>query len=213
MQVHIVADMICPWCYVGKRQFEQALAKRPDLEPTVRWLPFQLNPDMPPEGMDRVDYLAGRFGAQAVQQMDAQMTSLAESLGLEIHFDRIKRVPNTVAAHCLARWADEEGLQHQAIQALFEANFVKGVDISDTEVLCGVATDLGMDPDVVRERLDQGIDRDKIIEEDQMIRGMGVQGVPCTIIDRKFVISGAQGADLFAQALDRAKSDEAAVTQ
>jgi predicted DsbA family dithiol-disulfide isomerase len=145
--------------------------------------------------------------------MDDQMTRLAESLGLEIHFDRIKRVPNTVAAHTLARWADEEGLQHQAVQALFEANFVKGEDVSDTDVLCRIAADIGMDPDKVRERLDQELDRDKIIEEDQMIRGMGVQGVPCTIIDRKFVVSGAQGADLFVQALERAKSDEAVVSQ
>ena len=204
MQIHIVADMICPWCYIGKRQFEQALTKRPDLAPAVRWLPFQLNPDMPPEGVDRVDYLAGRFGAAAVKQMDGQMTQLAASLGLEVHFDRIKRVPNTLAAHTLSRWADEQGLQHPVMEALFEANFVKGDDISDTDVLCDIAERVGLDPKVVRERLQQGLDRDAVAQEDQMIRGMGVQGVPCTIIDRKFVVSGAQGAEVFGQALDRA---------
>ena len=208
MQVHIVADMICPWCYIGKRQFEQALTKRPDLAPAVRWLPFQLNPDMPKEGMDRVDYLAGRFGAAAVKQMDDQMTRRAESLGLEIHFDRIKRVPNTLAAHCLARWADEAGKQHEAVEALFEANFVKGEDIGDAEVLCDIAERVGLDPAVVRERLDQAVDRDKIVEEDRMLRGMGIEGVPCTIIDKKFVVSGAQGADVFVTALDRALAAE-----
>lgn len=208
MQIHIVADMICPWCYIGKRQFEQALATRPDLAPTVRWLPFQLNPDLPPEGMDRVDYLAGRFGAEAVKQMDKQMTELAKSLGLEVHFDKIKRVPNTLAAHTLSRWADAEGLQHQTIESLFEANFVKGEDIGDIDVLCKIAQEVGMDPKVVRERLEQGVDRDAVSQEDQMIRGMGVQGVPCTIIDRKFVLSGAQGAEVFGQALDRALKAE-----
>ena len=208
MQIHIVADMVCPWCYIGKRQFEQALAKRPDLAPTVRWLPFQLNPDLPPEGMDRVEYLAGRFGAEAVRQMDQQMTELAKSLGLEVHFDKIKKVPNTLAAHTLSRWADAEGLQQQVVEALFEANFVKGEDIGDIDVLCKIAQEVGMDPKVVRERLEQGIDRDAVNQEDQMIRGMGVQGVPCTIIDRKFVLSGAQGAEVFGQALDRAHKEE-----
>ena len=208
MQIHIVADMICPWCYIGKRQFEQALAKRPDLAPTVRWLPFQLNPDLPPEGMDRVEYLAGRFGAEAVRQMDQQMTELAKSLGLEVHFDKIKKVPNTLAAHTLSRWADAEGLQQQVVEALFEANFVKGEDIGDIDVLCKIAQEVGMDPKVVRERLEQGADRDAVNQEDQMIRGMGVQGVPCTIIDRKFVVSGAQGAEVFGQALDRALKAE-----
>jgi len=208
MQIHIVADMICPWCYIGKRQFEQALAERPDLAPTIRWLPFQLNPDMPPEGMDRVDYLAGRFGAEAVKQMDTQMTELAKSLGLEVHFDEINRVPNTLAAHTLSRWADAEGLQHQVIEALFEANFVTGQDIGDTDVLCDIAERVGMDPKVVRERLEQGVDRDSVNQEDQMIRGMGIQGVPCTIIDRKFVVSGAQGVEGFGQALDRARTTE-----
>ena len=208
MQIHIVADMVCPWCYIGKRQFEQALAKRPDLAPTVRWLPFQLNPDLPPEGMDRVEYLAGRFGAEAVKQMDKQMTELAKSLGLEVHFDKIKKVPNTLAAHTLSRWADAEGLQQQVVEALFEANFVKGEDIGDIDLLCKIAQEVGMDPKVVRERLEQGIDRDAVNQEDQMIRGMGVQGVPCTIIDRKFVLSGAQGAEVFGQALDRAHKEE-----
>lgn len=208
MQIHIVADMVCPWCYIGKRQFEQALAKRPDLAPTVRWLPFQLNPDLPPEGMDRVEYLAGRFGAEAVRQMDQQMTELAKSLGLEVHFDKIKKVPNTLAAHTLSRWADAEGLQQQVVEALFEANFVKGEDIGDIDVLCKIAQEVGMDPKVVRERLEQGVDRDAVNQEDQMIRGMGVQGVPCTIIDRKFVLSGAQGAEVFGQALDRAHKEE-----
>jgi predicted DsbA family dithiol-disulfide isomerase len=208
MQIHIVADMVCPWCYIGKRQFEQALAKRPDLAPTVRWLPFQLNPDLPPEGMDRVEYLAGRFGAEAVRQMDQQMTELAKSLGLEVHFDKIKKVPNTLAAHTLSRWADVEGLQQQVVEALFEANFVKGEDIGDIDVLCKIAQEVGMDPKVVRERLEQGVDRDAVNQEDQMIRGMGVQGVPCTIIDRKFVLSGAQGAEVFGQALDRAHKEE-----
>jgi predicted DsbA family dithiol-disulfide isomerase len=208
MQIHIVADMVCPWCYIGKRQFEQALAKRPDLAPTVRWLPFQLNPDLPPEGMDRVEYLAGRFGAEAVKQMDKQMTELAKSLGLDVHFDKIKKVPNTLAAHTLSRWADAEGLQQQVVEALFEANFVKGEDIGDIDVLCKIAQEVGMDPKVVRERLEQGVDRDAVNQEDQMIRGMGVQGVPCTIIDRKFVLSGAQGAEVFGQALDRAHKEE-----
>ncbi len=208
MQIHIVADMICPWCYIGKRQFEQALAERPDLAPTVRWLPFQLNPDMPPEGMDRVDYLTSRFGAEAVKKMDEQMTALANSLGLEMHFERIRKVPNTISAHALARWADEEGLQHQMIEALFEANFVRGEDIGDPDVLCDIAARVGMDADLVRERLDKAVDRDTIAQEDQMIRGMGVNGVPCTIIDRKFVVSGAQGVEGFGQALDRARTPE-----
>ena len=156
--------------------------------------------------MDRVDYLAGRFGAEAVRQMDAQMTQLASSLGLEVHFDKIKRVPNTLAAHTLSRWADEQGLQHQMIEALFEANFVKGEDIGDTDVLCDIAQAVGMDPKVVRDRLEQGLDRDAVEQEDKMIRGMGVQGVPCTIIDRKFVVSGAQGAEVFGQAMERAQN-------
>ena len=208
MQIHIIADFVCPWCYIGKRQFEHALAQREDLVPQVHWLPFQLNPDMPEDGADREEYLSGKFGEEGMLQMDQKLKAYAEQLGLDLRLDRVARIPNTLAAHTLVLWAEESGVQHEVVDALFRANFVDGADIGDTDTLCRIAEEAGMDPEIIRTRLETGEDQDKVIEEDKMLRQMGVDAVPTTIVERKFVVSGAGGAEAFLEAFERAEQEQ-----
>lgn len=207
--VDIVSDTICPWCMIGKRRFERALAQRPDLQVHVAWRPYQLNPDMPAEGADRQSYLEAKFGgrerAEAIYQ---RVREAGAEEGIEFDFDRIPRTPNTLDSHRLIRWAAAAGVQEAVVEMLFQAYFTDGEDIGDRQVLLRIAEEANMDRGLVAELLEQGADLELIMKEDAMARQMGIQGVPCFIIDRKYVVSGAQDPEVFLQAFEMAENDE-----
>jgi predicted DsbA family dithiol-disulfide isomerase len=189
----IISDPICPWCYIGKARLDQAIAET-GLDPfDVSWRIFQLNPDMPPGGMDRREYLETKFGGpEGAERVYSHVRRTAAEIGLDIQFDAIKRTPNTFDAHRLIRWAGSTGNQSAVVQQLFHRYFEKGEDISDHETLLDVAQSAGMERAVVAKLLAGDADREVLTEEEHAARRMGVGGVPCFVIDGRYVLHGAQ---------------------
>jgi len=205
MQIDIVSDTVCPWCFIGKRKLESALSSRPDVAADITWRPFQLNPEMPAEGMDRASYLKAKFGgSERAEQIYMTVAEAGENAGIPFAFHLIERTPSTVNSHRLIRWADSAGVQNQVVEILFRRYFLEGADIADHKVLVATAAEAGMDTDLVVDLLIRGADVDLIRREDTNARQMGINGVPCFIIDRKYAISGAQDAPVFHKVFDLA---------
>ena len=211
MKVDIVSDVVCPWCYVGKRRFEQALAARPGLDVEISWRAFQLNPDMPADGMERESYLVAKFGSAArAESIYADITAAGAEESIAFAFERITRTPNTIDAHRLIRLAGEHGVQDPVVEALFRCYFEQGADIGDPAQLAEIGNEGGLDAGVTRVHLasDEGIE--EIKAEDLQARRLGVNGVPCFIIDRRYAISGAQAPEVFERIFDTARQVDAA---
>jgi predicted DsbA family dithiol-disulfide isomerase len=189
----IISDPICPWCYIGKARLDQAIAEIGHNPFDVSWRIFQLNPTMPPDGMDRRAYLEAKFGGpQGAEQVYSRIRQTSVESGLDIKFDKIKRTPNTLDAHRLIRWAKDTGNQTAVVEQLFHRYFENGEDISDHEVLLDVAVASGMERPVVARLLAGDTDRDVLGEEEEAARNMGVSGVPCFVIGGRYVVNGAQ---------------------
>ena len=199
IKLDIMSDPICPWCYIGKTQLDRALASHPDHPFTVEWHPFQLNPDMPAEGMDRRAYLEGKFGGKAeAVQVYGNIERQARTLGLSIDFATMKRTPNTINAHRLIHWAGLEQKQQGLIDALFDAYFCKGVDIGESDNLCDIAEKAGLERDVIAHLLDGDTDCQMIRERDAHSRKMGVNAVPTFIVANQHAVPGAQTPEVWA---------------
>ncbi|MEM8731202.1 MAG: DsbA family oxidoreductase [Pseudomonadota bacterium] len=198
VKLDILSDPICPWCYIGKSRLDAALAQVPDHPFEIEWHPFQLNPDMPAEGMDRRDYLETKFGGKAgAVAAYAPIVEHAEAEGLNIDFDGMTRTPNTLDAHRLIHWAGVEGVQTEVVDALFQAYFVEGRDIGDHATLADVADSCSLDASVVLRLLVSDADREDIRSRDQQAREMGVNSVPTFIVARQHAVPGAQPAELW----------------
>ena len=209
IKLDIVSDPICPWCYIGKARLNQALETAGDQPFDIEWRPFQLNPDMPSGGMDRREYLEHKFGKERAVSFYMQIAEAAEASGLEVAFEKIKRTPNTIDAHRLIRWSKPEGCQTPLVNSLFRRYFAQGEDISEHGVLVDAAREVGMDGDVISRLLKTGNDTDDIRDEDKAFREMGVQGVPCFVIGGKYVVNGAQDAQLWTQVIADIREKEA----
>ncbi len=191
--LEIISDPICPWCYIGKTRLERALEQVPDHPFDIRWSPFQLNPDMPPEGMDRRTYLETKFGGKAAAvSFYADIERVAKSEGLDIDFAAISRTPNTLDAHRLIHWAGLEGCQTPLVFRLFQMFFREGKDISDHKVLIEAGKAAGMDTELLTRLLATDADTDLTRAADQHNREIGVQSVPTFIIDHRYVVVGAR---------------------
>ena len=214
MQVVIVSDTVCPWCYIGKRRFERAVAERPTLDVNVSWRPFQLNPDMPSEGLDRKRYLSAKFGgAEGAERVYARVREAGASEGIDFNFEAIKRSPNTIDSHRLIHWAEESGHQDAIVERLFKAYFLDGRDIGDRAALIEVAGDAGMDADHVATLLERDQGRGRVLEECSWAVQVGVSGVPCFIFDHRFAVSGAQDPAVFRQAFDTIEDESACAAE
>lgn len=202
-KLDIISDVICPWCFIGKSRLERALESRPDHDFVVEWHPYFLNPDMPPEGMDRREYLETKFGGkEGAIQVYGQIARAAEEAGVEIDFEKIDRTPNTLDAHRLIHWAGVEGVQNAVVAGLFRAYFREGRDISDHEVLCNIAAAAGFDPEVARKLLAQDVEKDTTRKRARYAAEKGVRGVPCFIIENHYVVQGAQPPELWQKVID-----------
>lgn len=198
IKLDIMSDPICPWCYIGKTQLDRALASHPDHPFTVEWHPFQLNPDMPAEGMDRRAYLEGKFGGKAeAVQVYGNIERQARTLGLSIDFAAMKRTPNTINAHRLIHWAGLEQKQQGLVDALFDAYFCKGVDIGESDTLCNIAEKAGLKRHVIAQLLDSDADCQMIHERDAHSRKMGVNAVPTFIVANQHAVPGAQTPEVW----------------
>ncbi len=203
MKLDILSDPICPWCYIGKAGLDQALAARPDHPLEVTWHPFQLNPDMPSEGMDRDAYLSAKFGgAEGAASVYDRIAQTAKDAGLPADLNGIARTPNTVDAHRLIHWAGIEGHQNAVVDALFAAYFVEGRDIGDPDVLADIADAAGLDAALIRRLLASDADAEDIRARDKAAREMGVTGVPTFILGDRHAVPGAQPTELWLQVID-----------
>jgi len=205
MHMDIISDTICPWCYIGKRRLERALAEAPRPDLTVMWRPFQLNPDMPADGMERQDYLVSKFGgAEHAQQVYEPVVVAGRSENIPFDFGAMRRSPNTIQSHRLIRYAGEAGRQDAVIESLFKGYFTEGKDIGDIAVLADLAAASGMEREAVFDYLDGPEGREAVRREDAMARETGISGVPAFILERKYLISGAQGPEAFHRAFEMA---------
>lgn len=198
----IISDPICPWCYIGKARLDAAIAETGINPFQTHWRIFELNPDMPAQGMDRKAYLEAKFGGpESAEQVYSRIRREAERSGLDLDFDRIARTPNTFDAHRLIRWAQAQGVQDRVADELFRRYFEQGADISDHAVLLEVAEAAGLEREVVARLLEGDAEREALRQEEESIRGMGVQGVPCFVIGGKYVLQGAQESETWKQVL------------
>lgn len=202
LSISVFSDVVCPWCYLGKKRLEAALDEAGLRDTTaVEWLPYELNPDFPETGMARADYRAAKFGQERSATLDAEMTERGRQEGVAFAFDRIARTPNTRKAHRLIAAANKAGLGDPIATALFRAYFEEGRDIGDEAVLIGIATQTVLDRAAAEAALaDQQIGREVAALEAEAAR-IGVSGVPFFIVDRSWAVSGAQPADAWIAAL------------
>ena len=203
--IEIISDVVCPWCYIGKRRLERALEQRPDTDVTISWLPFQLNPDMLAEGVDRRAYMDEKFGSERARELIDHMSEAASGEGLSFQYEAGAKAVNTLSAHMLLYWAGEldDVDQNALAEKLFAAYHEDCEDISDPTVLARIAGQVGMDSDSIPEKLRSGSDRENIRALIEEAHSIGVSGVPFFILDRKFAISGAQPPESFLEALDQ----------
>jgi predicted DsbA family dithiol-disulfide isomerase len=203
VKLDILSDPICPWCLIGKTQLDRALAARATPLFAMEWHPFQLNPEMPPEGMDRRAYLETKFGGKdRAVKVYAGIDAAARAIGLEIDFAAITRTPNTLDAHRLIHWAGLESRQGAVVDALFAAYFFEGRDIGAHDTLADIADAAGLDAAVIHKLLASDADRDEMRQRDAHSREMGVTGVPTFIVAQKHAVPGAQPTELWLKVMD-----------
>ena len=211
VQIDIVSDVMCPWCIVGFRQLEQALGWV-GAGAYVRWHPFELNPDMPPQGQNLREHITQKYGSTPEQseQNRAHLVKLGEELGIAFNFDENSRIVNTFAAHQLLGWAQTKGLQHPLKMALFEAHFVQGRDVSDPKELCAIAGEVGLDSAEAQEVLATASHAEETRAHQQFWTSRGVSGVPAMVFAGQYLLTGAQGAQTYAQMLKKVLDEQKA---
>lgn len=205
MQVDIIFDPVCPWCFIGKRRLERAMAMRPHISVERRWRPFLLNPDLPGEGIDRTAYLLKKFGSEArVRRVYGAIAEAGQSVEIDFGFDRIEQTPNTVNAHRLLLYARNFDKADEMVETLFQSYFLKGENIGRHDVLMAIGVKLGLPRDNLDRYLSGDKDVDFIHEENTRAHRLGVNGVPSYVLESDMVISGAQEPPVLARLLDAA---------
>lgn len=202
--IDVVSDVVCPWCYIGKRRLERAIALKPEIPVTVRWRPYFLNPWVPREGMSRADYLTQKFGSvERYRSMAGRVAAAAAAEGLVYDLDKIARQPNTLDCHRLIRWAARQGEAARMKQRLMELYFAEGADLSDNDVLVGAAAQCGLEGETVRRLLAGDADVAEVEREADDAKAAGIDGVPCFIFGGALAVSGAQAPEYLAGAMER----------
>ena len=211
IEIDIVSDTICPWCYVGKRRIERALAGFDADEVRIRWHPFQLNPGLPPEGMERAEYVAAKFGgADAARAVYDRIREAGAQEGIAFAFERMPRTPNTFASHRVVHFAAGAGLQNETVEALFRAVFVDGRDIGDLETLLDIGAECGIDPVALWGYIASTEDVAELRAGEERSRRLGVTGVPFFIIGGRYGVAGAQDPAVLRGVLDKVAAEPVA---
>jgi predicted DsbA family dithiol-disulfide isomerase len=205
--IDIVSDVICPWCFLGKRRLDKAIAMVPEAQVNVRWRPFFLDPTIPADGMDRRQYMVNKFGEERLKTIHDPLIKAGLEDDVPYQFERITRTPNTLNAHRVIRWAAEAGRQTDVVEALFLAYWRDGRDIGDVDELVEIASANGLKKTRVAADLASDKDRLEVFSEVQQAQSMGIQGVPTFVFAQKFGVSGAQSATLLADGLRRAMAE------
>ncbi|WP_142850002.1 DsbA family oxidoreductase [Telmatospirillum sp. J64-1] len=214
MRLDIIFDTVCPWCYIGKRRFERALAERPALRPDIRWRPFLLNPDLPPQGVDRQAYMERKFGgAPRLQRIQEAIEAAGRAAGISFRLDLVRRVPNSLHSHRLIALAAQIGREAEMVETLFSAYFTQGLDIGDHEILADLGESIGLDRRTVLILLASDIGVQPVRNENARAQRLGVNGVPCFIVEETYAIAGAQEYDILLRLLDLGRMDGALLGQ
>jgi predicted DsbA family dithiol-disulfide isomerase len=211
MQIDVISDTVCPWCFIGKRRLTRAMAMRGDVGFDVRWRPFRLDPTIPKDGLDRQAYLKAKFGEGGLVEAHRLLTEEGAKEGIVFAFDAIKRAPNTLDSHRLIRWAETAGVQDEVVERLFIAYFENGEDIGDIRVLSDIADLCGMDGVDIAKMLESDTDTALVEREETLAREMGVTGVPAIIFGGRIAVSGAREPEILAAAIDKAMETDAAL--
>jgi len=214
LAIDVVSDVVCPWCYIGKRRLEAALElyreRRPDAPaPKVTFHPFELNPDMPREGVSRADYIAKKFGARGYSAHE-RLTHAGAQLGIAFAFDRIARQPNTLAPHALIEAARRKGVQGAVKEAMLKGFFVDSADLTDEKTLVRLAAEAGLERGEAEAALADEALRNAVAQEENQARAMGINGVPFFIFNQRLAVEGAQGPDVLLEAMLEAEKESAA---
>jgi predicted DsbA family dithiol-disulfide isomerase len=208
--IDVVSDVVCPWCYLGKRRLERALMLVPATDIVVRWHPFQLDPTIPPGGMDRGDYMRQKFGdVSRLEAVHERLVAFGREEGVDYRFDAIGRSPNTLDAHRVVRWtpvAQQDGI----VEALFKAYFTDGSDVGDHAVLADIGSLFGLDRETTLARLTSDEDREAVRAEIAEAQRIGVTGVPCFIVGGRYAVMGAEQPQVIAGAIEKAAQEAAA---
>ena len=204
ISVDVISDVVCPWCFLGQKRLDVAIAEVDDIDVEVHWRPFQLDPTIPPEGKDRKRYMIDKFGSEErIRPAHERLEALGEAVGIDFAFDAIKISPNTLDAHRLIRWAGAAGedVQNRLTRQLFKLYFEQGANIGDHAVLIEAAREAGMDASVVATLLPTDADVEAVRTEIATASRMGITGVPCFLLEGKYAVMGAQDADTLADAI------------
>ena len=205
MQIDVISDTVCPWCFIGKRRLSRAIAMRPQIIFDVKWRPYRLDPTIPAGGLDRKAYMRAKFGDDPMKIVEMHKLIAAEGAkdGIEFDFGAIERRPDTLNSHRLIRWAEAAGVQDEVVERLFIAYFENGEDIGDIRVLADIADVCGMDSVETAQMLESDQDRTLVEREDEIAHEMGVTGVPAMIFGNRLAVSGAREPELLVSVIDR----------
>lgn len=205
MQIDVFFDPICPWCFIGKRRLQRALGQRPAISAALNWRPFMLNPDMPPQGMERHAYLLHKFGTEArVRRLLGALEVTGQSEEIDFKFDDIQHTPATHDAHRLVKYAAEHGQDEPVVENLFRAFFIEGRDIGLLDELSAIGRSVGLDGGALDAYLDSTVDASWVIEQNSQAHRLGVNGVPCFLFNDELALQGAQPPNILARLLDAA---------
>ena len=209
--VDVVSDLVCPWCYIGKRKLESALAmlrdETSDVDVKVRWHPFELNPQLPSEGIPRARYVAQKFGgSERATEVYARVSRAGEAAGIAFQFDRIETQPNTMNGHRLVAWTQSQSDADAVVERLFDAFFLQGRNIGDRDELVRIAEEAGYDAEAAREMLASDAMRDVVTSESREAVDAGIEGVPCFIFNGRIAVSGAQDPQTLLRAIAAARA-------
>ena len=210
VEIDVISDVMCPWCFIGKTNLDKAIAQMDGVEVEVRWRPYQLDATLPKEGLDRATYLNNKFGGEeGAKQIYDRIRDAGTELGIDFNFEDMKVSPNTLDAHRVILWAGGQGpkIQNRLVDALFRVFFLEGGNIGLDEVLVKAAEEAGMDRTIVAQLLKGDDDKDRVSDEIEHARKMGIQGVPCFIVDNKFAVMGAQPPGNLVDAMQHALAE------
>jgi predicted DsbA family dithiol-disulfide isomerase len=203
LQIEVVFDLICPWCYLGTRRLRRALRARPDILADILWRPFLLNPDIPAGGLPRQEFLTRKFGGEErARRLHATIAELGRAEGVPFRFDRIRRMPSSLDAHRLVRYAAREGLADAMVDTLFHAHFAEGADLGHIDTLNLLAMRVGLDLPGAHRFLDSGAETDAVHAENLRAHRLGINGVPCFVIAGRHAIAGAQEPEVLERLID-----------
>jgi predicted DsbA family dithiol-disulfide isomerase len=203
LQIEVVFDLVCPWCYLGTRRLRRALRARPDILVDIIWRPFLLNPDIPSAGLPRQEFMTRKFGGEErARRLHATIAELGRAEGVPFRFDRIRRMPSSLDAHRLVYFAAREGLGDAMVDTLFHGHFVEGADLGHMDTLIQLGMRVGLDGAAVHRFLESTADADAVHAENLRAHRLGINGVPCFVLEGRHAIAGAQEPEVLERLLD-----------